>query len=1006
LVATLIVIAIAVPLSMQSSGDDNDDDNNNDNSLRACSFASQCLCTGLGSLVSCEDSGEAVLYFNDGGLTDLGPNTFASFDTDVAELYLHDNMIETVDDEAFVGLNSLEVLVLSRNPDKRAIEVNPAAMEPLVNLKFLSAYGTGLDCAPLLEALPAGVVCFTDLSLSGRGISDLGFDGSVFLGMDSATGILDLSDNALTSLPNGVFEGLGNIETLQLRNNGLATIEAGAFSPLSSLRLLSLGSNQLNEFGSWKGVFDGLANLRELRFHNNPISKVEPSLLAGLDNLEVLWLTSNEVLADVDLELPELKSLFIFGTRINCDQVIIPPFTTFPDCRDSSETLQYKWNGGGQMRDLGITGVEPGMFLNLDGVTGFLDLSLNAITELETDTFTGLTAITDVDLKQNQIEVVEPGAFGNMAALEQLDLRDNKIRVITGNNFEGCSVMKRLYLQDNEITGFTYQSFSGLAQLETLDLHNNQITSLGGGSFNGLGKLKELFLQINLIDTVEDGAFAGLLTLATLDLNYNTMEDVAPGVFDQLTVNEPVPLQALFLGSNFVNCDSVGVLRPPCNDAEYLSPCVMNSNEGRFQCQCGADGFLFNCEDFGNTVLDFSNSNIKTVTTGAFSGFTTIVTELYLNNNLIEDIQPGAFAALGVSLAVLDLGSNQLTAIDADDFLGLQLLKELRLHNNPLTAVTSNMFYSEMTSLFTLWLTASPTLEGVGIGSLVNLQNLYIFGTSVTCDSVSYGQSLCGGLQNTCCRETCKDRSPGCVATAVMGGGQMANRDINRLEPNLFLGLEDVGGSGDGPGFLDLSNNAIQKLDKGTFDGLNLVEKLHLQSNAIVGIQAETFSAMTALQELYLFENQIEIIELTTFAGLAALQKLFLNGNAITSIAAGSFLGKESLQELRLELNNLERLVSNTFSGLFGLTTIQLQGQVNRGIQVIENGAFSDLAACEFMDLRFNPLTNVATNTFATMGNLERLLLGSDFADCESVNVDSPPCDDGSKFYAADAVSL
>ncbi len=83
-----------------------------------------------------------------------------------------------------------------------------------------------------------------------------------------------------------------------------------------------------------------------------------------------------------------------------------------------------------------------------------------------------------------------------------------------------------------------------------------------------------------------------------------------------------------------------------------------------------------------------------------------------------------------------------------------------------------------------------------------------------------------------------------------------------------------------------------------------------------------------------------------------------------------------------------------------GLREVFLQ---NNGLDTVELGAFDDLVSVAEMDLRFNPISNIANNAFATMTSLQRLLLGSEFISCESVNVASPPCDDGSIFLEQNA---
>ena len=79
--------------------------------------------------------------------------------------------------------------------------------------------------------------------------------------------------------------------------------------------------------------------------------------------------------------------------------------------------------------------------------------------------------------------------------------------------------------------------------------------------------------------------------------------------------------------------------RDVCDDSSVFYACGFNVNLNDFQCRCATDELLVECTDYGQTIVDLSFGNIKTVSSGAFKGFTTEVTDLYLNDNEIEFIQ-------------------------------------------------------------------------------------------------------------------------------------------------------------------------------------------------------------------------------------------------------------------------------------------------------------------------------------------------------------------------------
>ena len=104
---------------------------------------------------------------------------------------------------------------------------------------------------------------------------------------------LDLSFNRLTSLEPGIFDGLENIEVLNLRNNLIGFIVPGIFKNLTNLTSLDLSSTGLSSLES--GVFDGLENLETLKLANNVIGSIAPGVIAGLVNLRKVSFAGNTI---------------------------------------------------------------------------------------------------------------------------------------------------------------------------------------------------------------------------------------------------------------------------------------------------------------------------------------------------------------------------------------------------------------------------------------------------------------------------------------------------------------------------------------------------------------------------------------------------------------------------------------------------------------------------------------------------------------------------------------
>ena len=100
-----------------------------------------------------------------------------------------------------------------------------------------------------------------------RSIQDL--DGANLL--TNAT-VLELWVNQITSIEQGDFQGLSNLQGLFLFSNQITSIESGAFQGLSNLQYLDLTNNQITSLEN--GAFQGLNNLQTLFLLGNNIQKL------------------------------------------------------------------------------------------------------------------------------------------------------------------------------------------------------------------------------------------------------------------------------------------------------------------------------------------------------------------------------------------------------------------------------------------------------------------------------------------------------------------------------------------------------------------------------------------------------------------------------------------------------------------------------------------------------------------------------------------------------------
>ena len=184
------------------------------------------------------------VYFQCNNDSNQLQNAYLSYKHDVKELYLSENQMVSISDNAFHNLPQLQVLHLESN---------------------------------YLVSLPVGV--FKDLA--------------------NLT-LLRLDDNQLRDLYVGVFTGLESLSQLHLYRNYLQTLQTGLFDKLHNLHALFVFENEINIVGDH--VFNDLWNLEVLGLADNKIQHLDRTVFTNLTKLKVLALRSN-LIKRIDLNI-------------------------------------------------------------------------------------------------------------------------------------------------------------------------------------------------------------------------------------------------------------------------------------------------------------------------------------------------------------------------------------------------------------------------------------------------------------------------------------------------------------------------------------------------------------------------------------------------------------------------------------------------------------------------------------------------------------------------------
>ena len=384
---------------------------------------------------------------------------------------------------------------------------------------------------------------------------------------------VNLDDMKLHHIKEKAFRNVSSIKTLILSNNLLASLAENTFEGLTNLERLDLSNNSINQINN---SFHHLSHLKILDLSYNKFKRLVPKDFVGLPKSCNIFLKGNENVVvgarpNVDYNSGNtIESLF--GAEIivkicikNTKLFALEHYTTGKQLASSCRLDKYYQGGSLNMAKLGISEFQKGWYKLRHTPVREIDLSGNRITRLTSEMFNDLPEeISSVDLSHNKIVRLEKGIIVNQH-LREMNFEHNGIIEIEDNVFTNTGLtnlrlshnkltntrfaatlpptLKEIHLNDNKITEISGKSFSKLNKLENLLLRKNLITKIYKDSLQGLTALKHLDLMSNRL-TIEAGSFKDLRNLFSLYLDVHDANEIDIRVFAD-TKN----IEEIYLGS-------------------------------------------------------------------------------------------------------------------------------------------------------------------------------------------------------------------------------------------------------------------------------------------------------------------------------------------------------------------------------------------------------------------------------------------------------------------------
>ncbi|XP_076865417.1 extracellular matrix protein 2 [Brachyhypopomus gauderio] len=326
---------------------------------------------------------------------------------------------------------------------------------------------------------------------------------------------LNLQGNAITTIPAGAFNGILNLEWIDLGKNKLLSsgIDPQAFKNLKFLTRMYMDGNLLEEIP--QGLPD---TLLELKINENNLQEIEENSFEGLSSLVTLEMEGN-LLSEGNVNPRAFTAL----KQLNYLRLSRNHFRTVPQ------------------------GLPPSL--------QELHLENNLIEEISEGAFNQSTNINVIVLRHNRIDEsrIAPLAWLNHRNLESIDLSHNKLHLVP--SFLPKSLV-HLVLAGNQIERVPGYVFAHMEPgLEYLYLSYNKLDGDGvepESFFGTFQTMTELCLDHNHLTSVPTG-INEMTSLHFLRLNNNNIRHIGEDNICDPMNDEDLNLVALRLENNLLD---------------------------------------------------------------------------------------------------------------------------------------------------------------------------------------------------------------------------------------------------------------------------------------------------------------------------------------------------------------------------------------------------------------------------------------------------------------------
>ena len=657
-----------------------------------------------------------------------------------------------------------------------------------------------------------------------------------------------------------------------------------------------------------------------------------------------------------------------------------------------------------------IPTLKSGDFAGLSGLTK-LEIYNNAIRGIPADTFTGLTALQELNLGTSNFAngTLPAGVLSGLTALKRLYLASSNLRNPPPGLFSALSALEELDLAGNQMTTLPSGFFAGLASLKTLYIIDNQLSSLPAGTFSGLTNLISVWAQSNTAEPLplnvtlekvgEDGFQARVIEGAPFDIELPLT--ITGGTIDggasSITVSKgSVTSNPLEVTRTAGSTDAVAV---DIGTVPEL-PTDFDPNQGMTFGRYHQGYALVKAADLPLDVIraDLTTTvslSIDPASPLAENVDTATVTVTAVTNRALApeaDVVVTVATADGTAMAGEDFEAlSQTLTFAVADFTAVGTTHFEKSKNLTLTITDDALDDDAETFSIALSVSADatdpPTLgealtititdddDAPGAPATLAAQGGFNEATLTWTAPASAGTSDIEGYDYRVSDETAEpytwdpewtaipdSGSGGANATGYTVAMHTGAALVNGTTYTFEVRARSAAGGGEGTQATAAPNEVCGRTQQ--------VREAIVAATPATHCSGVTAAHLAAITTLNLSGKSISSVKTGDFANLSALDTLQLFGNSLTTLPTGIFSGLTTLTKLELHVNKIETLPSGVFDDLTAVRTITMHS--NR-LTVLPANVFDNLTALRVLGVARNKLTSLGMDVFQHTTNLEAL---------------------------------